>query len=369
MSTDVAAAKASGPTTDDDARAKRCDLVCEGGGVKGIGLAGAYEVLEHAGFEPMSVAGTSAGAITAAAIAAGYSAAELKELVMSMDYNAFMDKGWEDRLPAFEKTLSIVKDHGIYEGDYFLEWMRALLAKKDVHTFGDLRHKPRTDGAENEFEHRLQVIVSDVTTHEMLVLPRDADKLGFEPDELEVALAVRMSMSIPIFFEPVTVMNERHNREHVLVDGGMLSNYPVWLFDCHGREPKWPTFGLLLVEPDPKKPVGERLEKPELARRGALGLVPFLKSLAQTMMQAHDRMYVEEANWARTIGIPTLGVGTTEFDLPHDRALELYESGRGAAQKFLDRWSFEGYLAEFRSGKEHSRTDKIAEQIREATPA
>jgi NTE family protein len=280
-----------------------------------------------------------------------------------------MDKGWEDRLPVFEKTLSIVKDHGIYEGDYFLDWMRELLAKKDVHTFADLRHKPPTDGHAHEFEHRLQVIVSDVTTHEMLVLPRDAEKLGYEPDELEVALAVRMSMSIPIFFEPVFVTNPRDKREHVLVDGGMLSNYPVWLFDCHGREPRWPTFGLLLVEPDPKTPVGEELEQPERARRGALGLVPFLKSLAQTMMQAHDRMYVEEANWARTIGIPTLGVGTTEFGLPHDRALELYESGRAAAQKFLDRWSFEGYLAEFRSGKTHSRSEKIAEKMRDAAPA
>ena len=49
------------------------DLVCEGGGVKGIGLAGAYSVLEERGYRPNNVAGTSAGAITAALIAAGYS--------------------------------------------------------------------------------------------------------------------------------------------------------------------------------------------------------------------------------------------------------------------------------------------------------
>jgi NTE family protein len=50
-----------------------CDLVCEGGGVKGVGLAGAFSVLEEHGFRPQNVAGTSAGAITAALIAAGYS--------------------------------------------------------------------------------------------------------------------------------------------------------------------------------------------------------------------------------------------------------------------------------------------------------
>ena len=58
------------------------DLVCEGGGVKGIGLAGAYSVLEEHGYRPNNVAGTSAGAITAALIAAGYSSAELKKIVL-----------------------------------------------------------------------------------------------------------------------------------------------------------------------------------------------------------------------------------------------------------------------------------------------
>ncbi len=85
-----------------------------------------------------------------------------------------------------------------------------------------------------------------------------------------------------------------------------------------------------------------------------------------TMMEAHDRLYVEKAQYARTIPIPTLGVGTTEFDLSRERALELYDSGRQAAEKFLDAWDFEGYLAEFRRGKQHSRRREVAEQIRAA---
>ena len=75
------------------------DLVCEGGGVKGIGLAGAYSALEQAGYEPQNVAGTSAGAITAALIAAGYSADELREIVFELDFRQFEDRGWEDRVP------------------------------------------------------------------------------------------------------------------------------------------------------------------------------------------------------------------------------------------------------------------------------
>lgn len=69
-----------------------------------------------------------------------------------------------------------------------------------------------------------------------------------------------MSMSIPIFFQSVRMHNPKTNHVHVVVDGGMLSNYPVWLFDCEpGETPRWPTFGLLLVEPDPKTPITARL--------------------------------------------------------------------------------------------------------------
>ena len=70
-------------------------------------------------------------------------------------------------------------------------------------------------------------------------------------------------------------------------------------------------------------------------------------------------MYVEQANYARTIPIPTLGVGTTEFDLSKERAVALYDSGRWAAENFLDNWDFDAYIAEFRTGKEHSRREAL----------
>src|ERR1041384_7651154 len=115
------------------------DLVCEGGGVKGIGLAGAYSVLEEHGYQPQNVAGTSAGAITAALIAAGYSSTELKEIIFGLDFRQFEDKSWEDRIPVVGKGVSVLVEEGIYKGDEFLEWIRDLLAKKNVKTFGDLK--------------------------------------------------------------------------------------------------------------------------------------------------------------------------------------------------------------------------------------
>lgn len=312
-------------------RGKYVDLVFEGGGVKGIALVGAFSVLEGRGYEPQNMAGAPAGAIVAALIAAGYGAEELKEIVANLDYDRFKDQAIEDRLP-MGRTLSILKDLGIYEGEAFEEWMSGLLEARDVRTFGDL---VRREDVDLKYRYKLQVIASDVTERRLLVLPRDAPSLGIaRPDDLDVARAVRMSMSIPIFFEPVRFTNRRTNQEHLIVDGGMLSNFPVWLFDA--EEPQWPTIGMKLTR-KPEAPIGEELSEP-VPRGGVTQVIGYLRSLVDTMMAAHDRLYVEQHDFEeRTIGIDTLGVGTTEFDLSPERALQLFDSGRAAAEEFLDR--------------------------------
>jgi NTE family protein len=324
------------------------DLVFEGGGVKGIGLAGAFAALEQRGFTPKGVAGTSAGAITAALVAAGYSSAELDEVLLDLRFADFKDEAWEDKLPLVGKAVGLLRDRGIYEGKFFQEWITGLLEAKGITRFGQLVDEEAEDPAGR---YRLRVIASDVTHRRMLVLPDDADHLGVDPEELQIAYAVRMSMSIPIFFEPVIHENPKTGEEHLIVDGGMLSNFPVWLFDCEGRDPRWPTFGLMLVEPNPKVAIGHRLPGEEHgAKRGSL--IDYLKSLASTMMEAHDRLYLENATYARTITIPTLGIGTTEFGIAPDRVRELYESGHTAAEEFLDQWDFAAYIEEYRRGRE-----------------
>jgi len=336
------------------------DLVFEGGGVKGIGLAGAFELLEERGYRAQNVAGTSAGAITAALVAAGFTAKELREIVFSLDYRRFEDKRWYE-VGHVGFGLNLLREQGLYRGDEFYHWMKERLEAKNIRTFADLT----TGYGDVRWDSRLQVIVSDVTSRRLLILPRDAKKhLGLDPAELEVAQAGRMSMSIPVFFEPVRVQNRDTNREHLIVDGGMLSNFPIWLFDCDtGELPEWPTFGQLLVEPEPKHPVTERLPKPARGPRGTRGLVDLMSAMVHTMLEAHDRMYLEQETFARTIGIPTLGVGTTEFGLTKDRAEALYQSGRDAAAKFLANWDFDAYVREFRQGKTHSRRAQVAQQL------
>lgn len=335
------------------------DLVFEGGGVKGIGLAGAFAALSERGFSAKSVAGTSAGAITAALVAAGYTVEELDEILRDIPFADFKDEGPEDKLPLLGRGISLLAEMGIYEGRFFQEWMADLLQAKGITRFGQLVHE---DAEDPESRYRLRVIASDVTHRRMLVLPNDADHLGVDPDELDIAYAVRMSMSIPVFFEPVIHRNPRTGEDHLIVDGGMLSNFPVWLFDCGERDPRWPTFGMLLVEPDPKVPIGHRVAGEEHGAKPG-SLVDYVKSLASTMMAAHDRLYLEKATYSRTIPIPTLGVETTEFDITPERSGALYDSGYQAASKFLDHWSFDAYVEEFRRGKQHSRRQDLLDAI------
>ncbi len=323
------------------------DLVCEGGGVRGIALVGALAVLEEEGYEPHYRAGTSAGAIVAVLSAAGYAADELRKLIADTRFDRFMDASLLDRVPLIGPGLSVLRDHGVFEGDEFTRWFTDLLTAKGVTTFADLIGDEKASGLQR---HEVQVIVSDLSERRLLVLPRDAAALGIaDPDSLSVALTVRMSMAIPLFFEPVRFVNPVTGLTHVLVDGGLLSNFPVWLFDVTGR-PTHPTIGLRLVD-DEKS--GESLIPPLLIPRriprGPLGLVPYARAIVETLLQAHDRMALEQAHAVRTIPIPTLGISAVDFRLSDHDARRLYLSGRRAARDFLEGWDFEAYRNAYRT--------------------
>ena len=331
----------------------KADAVFEGGGVKGIGLAGAVALAEEKGYEIVNVAGTSAGAIVAALVAAGYNASQLKEIMEKLEYIKLKDKGMVDKIPGIGPLASVIFEKGIYEGQFFEDWMRDLLRKspRKVETFGDLIIDEYKD--DEQYRFRLRVIASDVTMGRMLVLPQDIKDYGIRPEDLNVASTVRMSMSIPFFYEPVTLKNMKTNQTSYIVDGGLLSNFPVWLFDTKGNEPEWPTFGFKLIEPEEEKGVRHEVKGP----------ISLLTALFSTMMEAHDARYIKDENFVRTIPIQTLGVKTTEFDISRERSLALYQSGRDAAEKFFATWDFNSYIKKYRTGKPSAhRSDRLRPQ-------
>ena len=315
----------------------KADAVFEGGGVKGIGLVGAVAVAEEKGYQWVNMAGTSAGAIVAALLAAGYGAAELKAVMQELDYRRFKDASFGDKIPLVGPIASLVFEKGIYEGKYFENWMRELLRKKNGETFSDLILEEYKD--DEQYRFKLRVIAADISRGRLLVLPQDAVDFGIRPEDLNVAAAVRMSMSIPFFYEPIELRDMKTNQVSYIVDGGVLSNFPVWLFDTEGSVPKWPTFGFKLVEPEEGSPHRVR------------GPISLLAALFSTMMEAHDARYIEDENFTRTIPIPTLGIKTTEFDISRERSEALHQSGREAAEKFFATWNFNAYAAKYRKGE------------------
>lgn len=328
---------------------RRVDLVLEGGGVKGIAIAGALEVLAERGYTVNRVAGSSAGAMAGALAAAGVPATTLVEILRGTDYRAFQDGGWWTRtLPGM--TLAIALRNGVHPGKRLESWTREQLeahAPSPVRTFADLTYAD-PDGEEIAGPAtRLTVTASDLSAGRLRFLPEDAAAYGQEPGAMDVAQAVRASASIPFVFRPAR-FTDALGRAAWLVDGGLLSNFPVEVFDRPGgRAPRWPTFAVKLSE-RPTEAAG-----PVHRIRGPLS---FARAVAGTVTGFYDRMHIESSHAvARTIFIDTSAVKPTEFDLSDEQREALYAEGREAAIQFLDgdatheAWDFARYVERFRS--------------------
>jgi NTE family protein len=325
----------------------RADVVLEGGGVKGIGLVGALVALSDAGYELNRVSGTSAGAVVGSLAAAGLTGTDLRRVALSLDYGKFKDPVPIERIPLAGKGLALLQGNGIYHGDYAHEWVRDALAALDVHTFADL--KIDDDSLPPERRYKLVVTVSDLTLGQLVRLPWDYRSVyGLDPDTMPVADAVRASMSIPFFFSPVTLTNARTNVTSTLVDGGLLSNFPIDSLDrTDGRPPCWPTFGVTLLPHGPAVSDQEATLL-DLPRPGGVHL---LEGVVATVLVGRDQAYLNQP-WvsARTVRVDSTKVGVLDFGIKPDQTKALYRNGYRATKAFLKRWDWPAYLRRFREG-------------------
>jgi NTE family protein len=313
------------------------DGVFQGGGVKGLALVGAIlefadESRHHDSYVDrwVQVAGTSAGAIIAAYLASGHDAAQTQELVANAPYAEFED--WGPGGAMIGGGLNLLRLHGLAHGKAFHDWFRRAV---DGRTFGDLRRDGRT----------LKMIAADITRREMLVLPDalsgyrlDEGTEPIDPEAFEIADAVRMSMSIPYFFQPVRLVHHETGQPSTIVDGGVLSNFPVWIFDVHDRDPARPTFGFKLVG---GKGVGGGLGRVIHALGWA---VEMGSDIFHTATEAWDKRFLSQATAVRTCTVSAGEVGTTDFRMSDDQKRGLLDSGREAARSFLDEWNPARYV-------------------------
>lgn len=278
------------------------------------------------------MAGTSSGAIISAFLAAGYSADEMKELVLQTPFSEFLTQSLCHRFRVIGMPIRFYAKKGLYSGDALEEWVREKLLKRGLRTFGDLE------------KNKLRIIASDITRGRLLVLPDDIAYYGMDPERLEIARAVRMSTSIPFYFDPVvlTTRTASIKKTFHIVDGAILSNFPLWLFDHEQKHlpltPQkriTPVIGYQLV--------GKNNHMPNQIR----GPYSMLHAVISTMIGAHDERYLEKHSRFRTIKIPTLGVSTTNFDLTNKESLQLYQSGLNAGRKFFGSWNFADYISKW----------------------
>lgn len=315
----------------------KCNGVFEGGGVRGIGHVGAACGMEEGGYRFVKLAGSSAGAIVAALLAAGYECGEMKRELEGLDYRRFRGMDLLDHFGTAGKLLSIFLNLGLYNTDYLAAWMGKLLERKRMARFGDVKEGGR----------ELKITVSDLTDRRLLIMPDDLADMGTDPDSFPVAEAVRMSVSIPVFFEPVR-WRDGNGRGHLLVDGGLLSNYPMWVVDRGNGVPERPTFGFKFTD-------GKDVRSGAGCPCGP-GLAEYLKAVVSTSLEALDNSHISAGDYERTIWIPTTvqmktgptKIGAVDFDLSRESSDALFQNGKRAAKQFLRTWDFNAWRRRYR---------------------
>jgi NTE family protein len=339
---------------------RSADAVFEGGGVKGIAFAGAVAAAEDAGLEEWkNIAGTSAGAIVACLLAVGYDANRLKKILDEVVYKQFADYG---RLGKIQGLIwNQFRSFGLAPGLFLTKWLRERIKEsplaqrlgKEELTFADVA---RDDLPENlapadaeRARYRLQVIASEISAGRMLVLPHDIkgyyrkDGTPYTPDTLELAEAVRMSLSYPYLYSP-HVLYDKQERPHYVIDGGLLSNFPVWLFDRRDdKPPARPTWAFRLhggTRDEPREPY-RPLPRPRWR-------IPLAKSIFQAATGAWDERHIVQTASVRTINIPTFDVETTDFNLSKENGKRLFDSGYKSTKQFFARDRTRAYLKQFR---------------------
>ena len=331
------------------------DAVFRGGGVKGLGLAGALCGFDEHPTKPIhtwkNVAGASAGAIIACYLATGHDAKEMLDLMQKTSFGQFAD------FPGHNKQLGVgrlVARHGMAPGNAFERWFDGILGGA---TFAAVRKPP--ENGQTDQDWWLKLIAVDVTSGRLLVLPGDLQNYRdpstgrqIDPDGFKIARAARMSMSIPYFFDPVRLQDEQ-GHPCFIVDGGTLSNFPVWLWDVDpkvaGRPPSRPTFGFTLEG-------GKGFGGPGAFAKVAPWGLRFAFEIFHTAESAWDKRFVSNSTRVRTLAVDAGDVATTEFDLSTEKKEMLVRNGREAAKKFLDAFSLEEYQNTYHAGLAQSPT-------------
>lgn len=312
------------------------NLVFEGGGVLGTAYLGAAQILDEKGIlkNIERVGGTSACAIYAVITGLNYSLTETTEILWKMNFNKFMDSSFG----IVRNTSRLLNEFGWYKGDYFLSWIKDIIKQKTgspVTTFAQLEQLKQQQGFRS-----IYLIGSNLSTGFTEVFS------AATTPNMPIAEAVRISMSIPLFFASRKVNGDTY------VDGGTQLNYPVKLFDRKqylstnnyietdyyqplntGTEGSYQvdyvynkeTLGFKLSSKDE---INVFWHKQPPAHTKIDDIFDYLKQLVGAVMNVQADVHLHSDDWARSIYIDTLGISAIDFDLTDNEKRQLVEAGK-----------------------------------------
>lgn len=322
------------------------NMVLEGGGVRGLAYAGVFSVLEEKGVlqQVENVGGSSAGSIAGMLVCLGYTAAEIDSLMLELPLQKFKD-GYGGLVGKYKRLKT---DFGIYKGDTFEKWLQQLAARKTGNaflTFGELHQLHLKD---NHFKD-LYCTGTNLSKQQLEIFSYQ------NTPGIPLALAVRISAGVPLYFEPVALDNrlQKIKRSDTLsfvnyyVDGGMLCNYPINMFDTCQENPANP----LLCDKVKfnKQTIGIKLERPQQIdslkqnsiRIPAYDINKFsayLSAFSNLLMETLSRKFPGlENEKGRTIYVSQGNISSIIKKTKQQDKLLLYNNGVNAANEFFSK--------------------------------
>lgn len=313
------------------------NLVFKGGGVRGIAYMGALEVLdEYRIIENIErVAGTSAGAIAAAILSLRLPIPETRDLFNTLELSKIPQSS---NKPKRWKILGITEEenyhrfltkYGWYSSQYFYEWLMEVIGEQcdgnGRATFEEFQQRGFRD---------LHIVAANISRQRSEVFSVQ------NTPYVAVADAVRMSMSIPIFFESLQFDGKSFGEGDYYVDGGLFDNFPMHIFDqpeLAGRNwsfregINWETLGLFLYPDNYLNPTD-----PEIPSN----VWEYLSLALRNLYQSHELASYQSSivDQHRTIEISDCGIDTTDFEIEigDEKYNRLYQSGVDAARAFFE---------------------------------
>lgn len=311
---------------------KYTNLVLSGGAVKGYALVGVLEYLEshHYLNNVRNIACSSIGSIFAVLYAIGYTVAEIKQIAEQLDPH---------QLASVSKDLvsdifHVATEYGLNNGQHLLDTISDLIEKRTGNRHYTLEQLWKERGI------NLVVTATDVTTGNTLYFWH-----GKYP-RITLRLLVRITCSVPGLFCPVVFDG------HYLVDGGLLDNTPIHVFDGHTPSDRLAKLNMTPIDPgtlavifigdlNPKAGPTEQgdvsLEDTVEPQHKITSLSSYYSAIMDALTDNGVKRYMRPSFWLRTIPVHVPSYPTYHMKLSKAEVQNMFVYGYESAKDFFEK--------------------------------